>query len=396
MQDPVLASSDGLSRLKWEWEKEKTGYDDLLAFGTADMDYRAPEPVLNALRKVIDRGHLGYPMVTDEFYNAIHDWLLRTAGWDIDGRTSISQNVGIYASARNIMEILTSPGDRITIMSPVHFCFSSMIRQNGRVVLECPLIYDGRGYAINYAALEACLSSGSRVLWLCNPHNPIGHAWTRDELMRIADICISHDAYIMSDDVYSGLLFPGVSYTPIASLSKEISSRTITMYSTSKSYNTTGLRHSFIVTESPDLFKEYTESISSQNLNYGLNIMGMTATIAALNECDGWLAALMEDISGKHRWFSRYFTDSLPGASIVPSDSTYFAWADMRRLDIPPRQLAYLIAEEEHMIVENGAELGKGGAGFIRINLATSMENIEKGADRLRNFWERHISKEDV
>ena len=387
-----IARSEGLSRLKWEFEEEKTGYDDLLSFGTADMDFRSPEPVLDALRAVIDKGHLGYPMVTDSFYEAIHDWLFRTASWDIDARTSVGQNVGIYSSAKHIMDILTSPGDRITIMTPVHFCFRSMITQNGRVALECPLLFDGRKYSVNYASLEACFASGSRVLWLCNPHNPIGHAWTRGELERIAELCLEHDVFIMSDDVYSGLIFPGAEYTPIASLSKEVSARTITMYSTSKTYNTTGLRHSFIVAENPELFKDYTEAISMQNLNYGLNIMGMAAVIAAFNECDGWVRALMDDIAGKHRFLSDYFAANLPGASITAADATYFAWADMRKLGLPPKQISYLIEEEEHMIVENGAELGKGGAGFIRINLATSMENIERGAERFRNFWQRHLS----
>lgn len=390
-ESPLIADPAGLSRMKWEYERERTGFDDLLAFGTADMDYRSPEPVLRALRRVIDRGHLGYPMVTDRFYDVIHDHLLRQTGWDIDARTSVGQNVGIYVSAKLIMDILTKPGDKITIMTPVHFCFRSMISQNGRTALECPLLYDGHGYKVNFTALESCLESGSRVLWFCNPHNPVGRAWNREELERIADICAAHDAYIMSDDVYSGLLFDNVRYIPIASVSRDASLRTITMYSTSKVYNTTGLRHSYIVTENPELLKRYTEELGKMNLSYGLNIMGMEAVIAAYTECDEWLSALMREIESHHRFMSGYFLSELPGAAIVPAESMYFAWADMRRLRIPPQQLAYLISEEEHMIVENGAELGKGGAGFIRLNLATSLENIEEGARRLKAFWLRHL-----
>lgn len=391
-QGLLLAPREGLSRLKWEYERERTGYDDLLAFGTADMDYASPAPILSALRAVIDRGHLGYPMVSDTFYSTIHDWLVRTAAWEIDARCCVGQNVGIYMSAWNILETWTRPGDKITILTPVHFCFKRMINLNGRVAIECPLMFDGERYRVNYSALEACFASGSRMLWLCNPHNPVGRAWTREELQKIAELCIKHDVYIMSDDVYCGLVFPGFTYTPIASLSKEISYRTVTFYSTSKCYNTTGLKHSFLVTENPELFKKYNESLERLDLEYGLNIMGMAAAIAAYSQCDDWLRTLMEQIRKNHQFMADYFAQNLPGARIVPSEATYFAWADMRALGLPPQQLSYLIEQEAHMVVENGAVLGKGGAGFIRVNLATSPENLRQGAERFRDFWKRHLT----
>ena len=385
-----LATGEGLKRLKWEWEEERTHYPDLLCFGTADMDYMSPGPMLDALSEVIERGHLGYPMASDEFYEAIHDHLLSVASWDIDARTSVAQNVGVYTSAWNIISTITAPGDRITILSPVHMCFKSMIKLNKRAVIECPLIYRDGEYSIDYNSLEACLASGTKILWLCNPHNPIGHAWRRDELEHIAKLCIKHDIIVMSDDVYSGLLFPGTVYTPIASQGKEISERTITLYSTSKSYNSTGLRHSFIVTESPELMKTYTDSLRCLQLSYGMNIMGMAATIAAYRSCDSWLAELNAQLKKNHDFLSAYIRENLPGATVTKADSTYFAWCDMRALRIP-KQLSYLIECEEHMIVENGTELGKGGEGFIRINLATSEENIKEGAERLRDFWQRHF-----
>ena len=385
-----LATAEGLKRLKWEWEEERTHFPDLLCFGTADMDYMAPGPVLDALSSVIERGHLGYPMVRDEFYEAIHDHLLSVASWNVDTRTSVAQNAGVYTSAWNLIDTLTMPGDRITILTPVHMCFRSLIRLNNRAAIECPLVYSGGSYSIDYSSLEACLASGSKILWICNPHNPIGHAWRRDELERIAELCIKYDVIIMSDDVYSGLIFEGTSYTPIASLAPEVSERTVTMYSTSKSYNTTGLRHSFIVTENPELMKLYTDSLQRLQLSYGLNIMGMAATAAAYRSCDGWLKELNRELEKHHAFLSAYVAENLPGAVVTKADSTYFAWCDMRALNIMPKQLSYLIECEEHMIVENGSELGKGGNGFLRINLATSMENIEKGAERLRNFWRRH------
>lgn len=252
-----LVDHDNLSRLKWEYEVYRTDYKDMICMGTADMDFMSPDPILQAIHHVADRGHLGYPMIPDAYYEAIHDWLMRKTSWDIDTMQSVCHNQGIYISGWSILDVLTKPGDKIVILSPVHFCFKRMIDMNQRVTIKCPLVQVDGHYTIDENALEACLASGAKLLWICNPHNPVGRAWSRAELQLIADLCVKYDVQILSDDVYCGLIFPGTEYVPIASLSKEVSYRTVTLYSTSKSYNTTGLLHSYIVTENPETMKRY-------------------------------------------------------------------------------------------------------------------------------------------
>lgn len=387
---PALATGEGLSRLKWEYNQERTACPDLLCFGTADMDYRSPEPVLDALRDVLDRGHLGYPMVPDAYYDAIHSWLMRIASWDVDARVCVAQNAGVYMAAFCALQLLTKPGDRVTVLTPVHFCFQEILRLNGRMVIESPLILRNGAYEIDFSSLEACLASGSRVLWLCNPHNPVGRAWTREELERVAALCLKHRVWILSDDVYCGLMFPGKRYVPVASLSREISYRTVTLYSASKTYNTAGLRHAFIVAENPEFFKQYTELLTSMNLQYGQNLMGIAATTAALNACDGWVRSVMESIAQSHRMMTERLAEHVPACRVLPTDAGYFAWIDLRALKVRPQMLSYLLEQEEHIVVENGYPLGKGGAGFIRFNLATSEENIREGTARLIRFCARH------
>lgn len=388
----AIASGEGLARLKWEYEQERMPCEDLLCFGTADMDYRSPEPVLSALRDIIDRGHLGYPMVTDRYYDAIHDWLLRTASWDIDARSSVAQNSGIYMEAWNILQILTKPGDKVTILTPVHFCFREIINLNGRKAIECPLVIKGDTYEIDFDSLKACLASGTKVLWLCNPHNPVGRAWTKEELQKIADLCMDCRVYILSDDVYCGLMFPGKTYTPIASLSKEVSYRTVTLYSASKAYNTAGLRHAFLVAENPEIYKRYREALTAMNLDYGQNIMGIAAVTAALSECDSWLSNLMKEIAENHGFIAEFFKTYIPECKVMKAEAAYFAWIDMNALKLRPQTISYLIEQEAHMVVESGYTLGKGGAGFIRFNLAASREHLQEGARRLRIFCEKHKS----
>lgn len=379
-----------LPRMKWEYEEDRTGIDDLLCFGTADMDYASPQPILNAIQNVVDHGHLGYPQVSNSYYDAIHNWLIRKAGWNVDAPVCVRNNVGIYMSAWNFINVLTSPGDKIAILTPVHFCFKRMINLNNRITIECPLHNNNGHYEIDYMMLESCLASGSKMLWICNPHNPVGRAWTREELQRIAELCSKYNVLIMSDDVYCDLLFSGTEYTPIASLSKEISYRTVTLYSTSKSYNTTGLRHSFVVVENPEFMKKYEESLECCDLEYGMNIMGLAATISAFNECQDWSENLMAQIQKNHEMVWDFFNQNMMPGLVAKADSTYFGWIDLRSLNVNPKQLAFLIEQEEHMIVGNGSDLGKGGDGYIRMNLATSEENLKSALQRLLHFWNNH------
>lgn len=388
--EPEIVKGEGLLRLKWEAEWERAACPDLLCFGTADMDYRCPEPILAALRAVLDRGHLGYPMIPDAYYQAIHDWLWRTAAWKVDTRCCVLQNAGVYMAAWCALQILTEPGDAVTILTPVHGCFREMLNLNGRRAMECPLLLKDGFYQIDFPFLEACLASGSRVVWLCNPHNPVGRAWTREELARIGELCLRYQAYILSDDVYCGLIFPKTRYTPVASLSKEISYRTVTLYSISKTYNTAALRHAFLVAENPEFVKRYRERLTAMSLEYGQNLMGMEATIAALRECEPWRARLMEIIAENHRILTEAFAREAPECRVMKAEATYFAWIDLRSLDVRPQQLSHRIEQEARLVVENGYQLGKGGAGFIRFNLATSQERVMQGAKRLLTFCTAH------
>lgn len=378
--------------MKWEYEKERTGYDDLISLGTADMDFRSPQPILDSISEIARNGHLGYPYIPDTFYDAIQAHLMEISSWKVDAKKCVSVNVGIYMGAWNALDVLTSPGDKIVILTPVHFCFRQIITMNGRKVIECPLQLENNEYHIDPEALRACLESGVRMLWICNPHNPVGRSWTAGELEEIADLCLKNDVLIMSDDVYCDLLFPGTGYTPIASLSKEISYRTVTLYSTSKSYNTTGLRFAYVVTENPQMFELYQDSLAKCDLNYGINIMGIAATVAAYTACGTWTGQLMSLISENHKMVSEYCAAHIPEADVVLADSTYFAWIDMRRLKLESRQLAYQLEEEEHMVVENGELFGKGGKGFIRVNLGTSPEYLRTGLKRLEHFCANHRS----
>ena len=377
----------GTCSYKWDSAPES----GILPMWVADMDFRAAQPIVDAVKRRASLGVYGYTRVPDSYYSAVVNWFARRHQWTMD-KEWIIYTSGVVPALSAVIKALTVPGDKVLVQTPVYNCFFSSIRNNGCEVLSSPLKYENSTYHIDFEDFERKASDPSvKIFLLCNPHNPIGCAWKKDELTEIARLAEKHGTIILTDDVYSGLLFPGAEYTPIASLSKEISYRTITLCSTSKCYNTTGLKHAYAIIENPEMFKTYSESLDRQDLGYGMNIMGMAAVIAAYGECDEWLHSLMEEISRKHRFVTDFINENIPALSVTESNASYFAWIDMRSLGMNAKEIAYRLETEEHMVFENGADLGKGGAGFIRMNLATSDMNIERGMERLKAFSGRHL-----
>ena len=281
---------------------------------------------------------------------------------------------------------MTREGDEIIIQTPVHFCFSSMIRDNHRTVVENPLKNVNGKYEIDFEHLESCFSKKTKLLWICNPHNPVGRAWDREELLQIGELCLKHNVRILSDDVYCGLLYPGISYIPIASLSKEISDITITCYSTSKTYNTTGIKFSYVVIENLDLMVLYEGALRQLDLNYGINLMGLAVTEAAYNECDEWVRCLMEHVQNNEKVLKGFLEREIPEVSLIESEATYFAWLDCRKVTESSDKLADLLEQKAHIILESGEHLGTGGNGYIRINLACPRTTLMRGMERVKKM----------
>ena len=383
---PLALEGSGLNRRKWEEEWMLNNDPSLLSFGTADMDFKAPQAILDAISGVVEKGHLGYQFIPDEYYKAIEDWLEELSGWKIDAKSSTSHNVGIYMSIWMILEAIASPGDEVIIQTPVHFCFKEMLKDNGLVPVENELKRMGDSYTMDFEDLERCFSPRTKAVWICNPHNPVGRAWSRGELERLAAICLKHDVVIISDDVYCGLLYDGASYTPVASLSPEVSQRTVTCYSTSKIYNTTGLRYSFIVTESKDLMEKYITVLHRLDMTYGISTIGIVSTTAAFTKAGSWLHEVMEQVQENYKVLEDA-AGRLSGVKLFKPDATYFAWLDLSCLGLDPGELGERLLKDAHLVVENGAHLGKGGEGCIRVNLGCGESTLRRGLERLTGFY---------
>lgn len=370
--------------LKWDEELEVSNDPTLLPFGTADMDFLSPQPILDAIHRIADIGHLGYPKIRSTYYATIIAWLKRLGNWDIQ-KEWIIPHVGVYTSCWTVIDALTVPDDEIIMQTPCHMIFKSLTQDNGRIQVVNPLIENNGRYEMDFERLEACFTEKTKLFWLCNPHNPVGRVWSKEELSRLMEICLRHNVVVMSDDVYCGHVYSGYHYTPIASISKEAAMNTIICYSTSKAYNTTGSKHSFTVIENSELRALYSNSVKKLNLHYGKDVIGLAICEAALNECDSWLRELMAYIEGNYRAMQEFVQKEMPQIRVIRSESSYLAWLDFRALNLSTdEEFLNFFVKNAHVLVEPGYKFGDAGRGFIRFNMGCRRALMLEGLERIK------------
>ena len=382
----------GLSTKKWELELARRNDPSWLCFGTAEMDFRAAPVIRDAINRVAEAGHFGYPQKRDSYYQAIIDHFDRNYGWRIN-QSSIYSHVGIYPSMQPFIEGLTDPGDEIIFQSPVHHCFEEVIKANDRVALANPLKVENGRYVMDLEGLDAIVTDRTKLLILCNPHNPVGRAWTCTELEALSAFCLSRGIVILTDEVYFGLVKDGKKYTPFASLSDEAAMNSATLVSASKSFNLTGTKHSLVIVDNPKFREAFERGLAKSNLYFGGCIFGQAATEAALRGGDSWRHALMKYIEGNFALLRNRLNAALPAITVFDSDATYFAWLDMRGLGLSNDQIVQII-EEARISVTPGKPLGPGGEGHIRINMATARTTLEAGLSRFVASFQKHMNIE--
>lgn len=371
------------STAKWEMEFDRVGSHDLLGFGTADMDFRSAAPIAAALERTARLGHFGYPYKPESYYEAVMGFYKRKFGWEIE-RSWISHSTGVYPSMRPLIDQLTAEGDEIVYQSPVHFQFRNIIAANRRVPVANPLMCrDGR-YEIDFEHLESVVTNRTRMLLLCNPHNPVGRVWTPEELKRLADFCVERDIIVLSDELYCGLLFKGQSFTPFAKVSHDASMITVTLTSASKMFNLTGLKHSQVVTENPRLMNAYLEGLKQDASGYGGSIFGQVAAEVAYRDCDDWLDRLMEYVTDNFNFAREFLRKELPDVKVYDMESTYFMWLDISKYGIADDQAKSHFEEKFGLVLNYGIDLGRGGEGHVRFNIAAPRTLLVEALNRMK------------
>ena len=369
----------GTNSYKWD----SAGDADILPMWVADMDFRTAPPVVEALRKRVEHGIFGYVRVPDAYYAAVTNWFARRHEWQIE-KEWIIYTTGVVPALSAVINAQTAPRDKVMVQTPVYNCFFSSIRNNGCGMITNPLIYRNGTYQIDFADLEQKAADPNvKVLLLCNPHNPAGRVWTKEEHTRIGDICIRNNVWVVADEIHCELVFPGHTYIPFASISQEFLMHSVTCTSPSKAFNLAGLQIANIISADTDIRTKIDKAININEV-CDVNPFGVEALMAAYNDSEEWLEELKQYLFANYNYLRAYFAECLPEFPVSMLEGTYLVWVDCSVLNQSSDETVKTLLEKEKLWVNEGGLYGEAGKGFIRINIACPRQQLIEGLNRLR------------
>lgn len=357
--------------------------ENALPFWVADMDFEAAPAIKNALQKRVEHGVFGYATVDDSYYDAIISWFSRRHQWTID-RDWIIYTTGVVPAVSCCVKAMTLPGEKVLIQTPVYNCFFSSIKNQGCEVLENELVREGDTYRIDWDDFETkCADEKTTVFLLCNPHNPAGRVWKRDELERMGAICHKHNVKVISDEIHCELVMPGNKFTPFAAVNDLNQSLCVTLNSPSKSFNIAGLQIANIVCSDNETRRRIDRIVNIYEV-CDVNPFGPIALKAAYNESEAWIDELNLYIWDNYELLKKYFADHLPQVKMTRLEGTYLTWVDVSPLGLSSKEAFRKLLKEGEVFVSTGTIYGeKAGEGFLRINLACPKALLQQGLERM-------------
>jgi cystathionine beta-lyase len=363
---------------------------DVLPMWVADMDFASPPPIIEALAARVQQGVFGYGMESKTLKQTLVERMERLYGWTVKP-DDIVYLPGLVSGLNIVSRAVGERGDGVLINTPVYGPFLTAPVNQYRTLQSAPLNVAQTGrrlhYELNMDGLAAAVQPHTKLFLLCNPHNPVGRAFTHAELNEIAAFCVSHDLVICSDEIHCDLLLDGTQHIPIASLSPEIAQRTITLMAPSKTFNIPGLGASFAVVQNPTLRKQVEAAMAG--IVPHVNILGMAAAEAAYADCEDWLAALRAYLTANRDFAVAYVEEHLPGVNYTVPEATYLLWLDLRGLG--EAKPAEMLMQQAKLAVNEGAWFGEGGEGFVRLNFGCPRSTLEEGLRRLCAVLEQRV-----
>ncbi len=354
---------------------------DVLPLWVADMDFASPEPVIRALRERVEHGVFGYGVEQPEFHQVMHDRFLKRSGWTVEAEAMVLMN-GVTPGFNTACRAFAGPGDGVLMMLPVYPPILRLPDNVGMSRDGASLVRgaDGR-YTIDLDAFERAITPRTRMFLLCNPHNPVGRVFTREELLRMAEICLRHDLIICADEVHGDLIYHGYRHVPIASLDPEIEARTITLLAPSKTFNLAGLKSSLAVVPNRALREKFIAARA--DMVQAGNILGYTAMLAAYRDGQPWLDELLRYLESNRDFLVKYVRSNFPKVEMGVPEGTYLAWLDCRKAGVPGHDPFTFFLEAGRVAFNDGKTFGRGGEGFVRLNFGCPRALLEQGLERM-------------
>jgi aminotransferase/cystathionine beta-lyase len=386
--ETVVSRADGSSS-KWELMKKQNPNvpPGIVPLSVADMEFKTPPEIVEALKKYLDETVLGYPMAGQSFFDAVSGWMKRRHGWEVKPEWLVNTQ-GVVTAFFFAVQAFSEPGDGIIVMPPVYYPFYMAAERNGRTIVRNPLVYKDGRYSIDYEDLEKKAGDPrNKVLLFSSPHNPVGRVWTKEELLEVGRICNRNNVVMLSDEIHHDLIMPGFKHTVYATLGDEYADNCVIFTAPSKTFNLAGLQASNIFIPNKDLFDRYLAAAQRVCTVPRLNILSYKACETAYNECEEWLEQLLRVIDKNRRALASFIEANVPPVKMSEMEGTYLQWMDFNPLNdslgIDYMELERIMQQEAFLFLDEGYIFGEEGQGFERINLACPTSVLEAANQRL-------------
>ncbi len=362
--------------IKWDHENQ-----EILPMWVADMDFKAPESVVAALVERAKHGIYGYSEPDEAYFEAIINWQAKRNAWKVE-QEWIAFSPGVVPAVNMIIRTLTNPGEKVLVQTPVYYPFFNAIANNGCQMETNPMIFKDGKYYMDFEDLEEKTADPNlHMMILCSPHNPVGRVWTKEELIRVGEICAKNEVFVIADEIHSDLILSGNRHTPFASISEAFAQNSITCMAPSKTFNLAGLQTSFLVIPNEKIRNRYLHIVESNSLM--TNTFGITGLVAAYNTGEKWLEQLIGYLESNLDFLNRFVKENMPEIQVIQPEGMYLVWMDFRALGLSKDQLEELMLKEAKIWLDEGYIFGCEGEGFERINIACPRSILEDGLQRI-------------
>lgn len=375
-----IIDRQGTDALKLDAVKTRWGRDDLLPLWVADMDFKTPEFITNAIKERCDRGILGYTCKSNEYFDSIIQWLNNRYDWKIN-KEHINFTSGIVPGIAFVINCFTSIGDKVLVQAPVYHPFFLVTQHNKREVIYNPLILDNQ-FKMDIEHFKKAIK-GCKLFILCNPHNPGGRVWTKEELTIIAEICEENNTLVLSDEIHADLTFPQYTHTPFAKVSQKAKMNSIVFMSPSKAFNMAGLASSYCIIENKEIRDRFREFLNASELSEG-HAFAFISVIAAYQNGSEWLNEMLTYVQENINFMDSYLKKNTPRIKIIRPQASYLVYMDCRELGLKQIDLVNFFVDKAHLALNDGAMFGKEGTGFMRLNAGCPKEVLIKALKQIK------------
>lgn len=370
--------------LKYDDSLKRFGKADVLPMWVADMDFKVAPAISEKFKEIVEHGIYGYHIKPAKYYQAIVDWFYKQHSFQVQSE-GIYFTPGVVPALSYLIQAYTNPGDGVMVQSPVYYPFFWVIKQNNRQLYNNELVeLEGR-YTVDFDDFEE-KAKHSKLFILCSPHNPVGRVWLKDELAKIAAICLKHNVLIISDEIHNDIVFSPNKHIPIASLSKEVENNTIICHSASKTFNLAGLSTAYVIINDVQLmskFKNYMKTLYVDELN----VFGLEGMVTAYNHCNDWLSEMLQYVKGNYNYLKEFLRDNDLRINVSELEATYLAWLSFKEYRLSNETLRNKVIFDCGLGLNDGPVFGDGGEGFQRINLACPRSILTEALGKIKmNF----------